>query len=106
VIRAVLLVSALALLTACESQHWEHPQTGTAKVEADTRECSETARREAWRYTGPGTLGGPAFARGPDGRVFVDPSPSRLYPSPSVEEAQLREYCMRSKGYRLAPDKQ
>ena len=35
--------------------------------------------------------------------VFV-PSPAPRFPDPGVQEGQFRDYCMRSRGYRLVPD--
>jgi hypothetical protein len=32
----------------------------------------------------------------------MDPAPR--FPDPGVQEGQLRDYCMRAKGYSLVPD--
>jgi hypothetical protein len=89
-------------LCACTQMHWEHPQLDAAQTQADLAECGQSARQEAWRYGTADPFGyGPRFGRGPDGRVFTDPAPR--FPDPAVQEGQLRDYCMRSRGYNLVP---
>jgi len=91
------------VLGACAPMHWENPQLGAAQTQNDLAACAQSARQEAWRYAAADPFGyGPRYARGPDGRVFADPAPR--ISDPSLQEGQLRDYCMRSRGYTLVPD--
>ncbi len=102
--RSIAALAVALVVVACTPQHWEHPQLGTQQAQADLQACNQSARQQSFRYGGSAFDYGPRFARGPDGRVFVDPSPTRPYPDPYLQEGQLRDYCMRSKGYQLVPD--
>jgi hypothetical protein len=103
VVLALGLLALVLLLSACTPMHWDHPQLGAAETQADLTGCTQSAHQQAWRYGMADPLGyGPRYARGPDGRVFVDQAPR--FPDPAVQEGQLRDYCMRAKGYRLVPD--
>jgi hypothetical protein len=101
---AARLVAASLLLasSACTPMRWEHPQLGIASAETDTQKCDYLAWRESWRYSHAfGYWDFPRYYRGRDGRL------RRAYPfyrrDPWFEEMWLRDYCMRSKGYRMVP---
>ncbi len=96
-------VGLAATVAACTPLRWEHPQFGFANAEADQQECNTLAWRESWRY-GPGfnMWDFPYYYRGRDGRLYHRAYPGFHY-SPFQEERRLRDYCMRSKGYRMVP---
>jgi hypothetical protein len=101
--RSHLAVCVVALLGACTPWRWEHPQLGLASLDSDIQECDTLAWRESLRYGhGFGAADFPGYYRGRDGRLY-----SRAFSGPRhnpfFEEMRLREYCMRSKGYRMAP---
>jgi hypothetical protein len=98
---AACLVAAAA---ACTPMRWEHPQLGIANADADMQECDLLAWRESWRYAyGFNAWHFPRYHRGRDGRLYY----YRHFPGPHhdafFEEMRLRDYCMRSKGYRAVP---
>jgi hypothetical protein len=101
----VLLIAAT--LAACTPMRWEHPQLGLASADADLRECSVRARQEAWRYSFMHQPWSYAFPyttyRDRDGRLrYAEPIFPR-YRDTTFDEWNLRDYCMRSKGYRMVP---
>lgn len=98
---AVLVV--LTALAGCTPMRWEHPQSGLDATESDLTDCSRSARQEAWRSSFMySTWDYPSYYRGRDGRRYRDPFPMRRRNS-TFDEWQLRDYCMRNKGYRLVP---
>jgi hypothetical protein len=105
-VRAGLIVGAVAALAACTPMRWEHPQLGVAAADEDVRDCSIKARQEAWRYSfmyQSWSYPRPYAYRDRAGRVhYADPVFPR-YRDPTFDEWNLRDYCMRSKGYKLVP---
>ena len=100
--RHTAAIGLALLLGACTApMHWEHPELGTSRLADDLTDCSRSAHLEVARYSAADYA--PRVTRGPDGRVSVEPAPAR--PDPYAQEAQLRDYCMRAKGYKLVPDK-
>ncbi|MBM3484523.1 MAG: hypothetical protein FJX66_14635 [Alphaproteobacteria bacterium] len=94
------------LLSACAgSLHWEHPVTGQQNLAADREECRRLADDEAWRYYRPLSLFGPftPFHHRFGHRRFWYSDPfydhDRFF-----RAAELRDFCMKSRGYRLVPD--
>ena len=94
---------AVFMLAACAPVRWEHPALGAAQSEADLEDCRRQAwieaQREAFFYYRPYPY------RGRDGRFYwryYDPywygAGDRFF-----RETQLRDFCMRSKGYNLVP---
>lgn len=87
---------------------WEHPQFGAASADEELRDCGVKARHEAWRYSftsHPWSYPYPmSYAyRDRNGRLrYADPIFPR-YRDTTFDEWNLRDYCMRSKGYRLVP---
>jgi hypothetical protein len=98
-----LLLLLLLTVAACTPMQWQHPLYGTTRAQADLTDCDHIALQEAWRY--------PAFSpfmtvphvhHLPNGQVIVDPTPNYAY-DPYYNTPQLRNFCMRSKGYELVP---
>jgi hypothetical protein len=102
-----LAVLALAAaLGGCTPMQWVKADAGAAQIHSDEEECRQNASREAsvrsWHYQ---TMA-PILARDASGRpftvwpsgAFADPYGNQL-----LEEHRLAQFCMESKGYRLAP---
>lgn len=100
--RGLAALTVLAAVAACTPMRWEHPQYGAAGTETDLTDCSRSARAEAWRQSFMYGGWGPTYYRGRDGRVYRDPFAMR-HRSSTFDEWQLRDYCMRNKGYQLVP---
>jgi len=83
----LLLCAALA---ACTPMQWVKPDASAEQLERDIAACRRQARQEArfggWldRSVGPRYLGDPLGER-------------------FMEESRLAHFCMRAKGYQLAP---
>jgi hypothetical protein len=96
----------LLLAAACAPMEWAKPDATAEQVSADAEYCRQEAWREVrWAYLGYGSFtpwmyrdgyGSPFIGRpfGP----FYDPLSDR-----SMEESRLANFCMRAKGYELAP---
>ena len=95
---------AAAALGACAPLHWEHPQYGTTRADADLQECDHAAIVQSNRSieTEP-TFVVPHVVTLPNGQRLVEPAPTFAY-APSSNLSELRSYCMRVKGYELVPD--
>jgi hypothetical protein len=102
-IHRLLAAVCLAAAAACTPLRWEHPQLGLANVETDQQECDSLAWRESLRFGyGFHMWEYPRYYRGRDGRLYM--RAFNLYRrDPFFEEMRLRDYCMRSKGYRMVP---
>ena len=99
-------IAALLLgLTACTPMQWARTDATPQQTEADEMQCQQDAWREVnnyylgYRAFGPWmyrhALGGPFYHPiGP----FFDP-----YSDRHMEEQRLANFCMRAKGYDLAP---
>jgi hypothetical protein len=100
-------IAASLLAVACTPMQWVKADADPTQSDTDSRDCQMQAWQEArWRsFT---TFGGyPAAYRDPFGRPFLapygpfhDPFGDRF-----MEEQRLANFCMRSKGYELAPTK-
>lgn len=100
--RPLAALALIALLGACSPMRWEHPQYGMAGTDTDLRDCTQSARTEAWRSSfGYSAFDHPRYYRGPNGQRYYDPFPMRR--DSTFDEWQLRDYCMRNKGYKLVP---
>lgn len=101
------LAATLLLATACTPMDWVKPDATPGQREADARQCQE----EAWREASSSYMGlyrpfGPWMYRDAFGRPlvsypygpFADPFGDRY-----TEEQRLANFCMRAKGYELAP---
>jgi hypothetical protein len=105
--RSLLAVLSLAV-AACAPMEWTGNDASPEQRAADLRACRDQAWREAsWLW--PNQYGGigPLVYADPLGRrllvwpyysPFADPYGDRF-----MEEARLSDFCMRAKGYELAP---
>jgi hypothetical protein len=98
----------LLLAAACAPLDWTRSDATSEQREADMSAC----RAQAWRETSWTSLGfrggmGPLAFSDPFGRrylgwpyysPFADPYGDRF-----LEESRLANFCMRAKGYELAP---
>jgi hypothetical protein len=97
----------LALATGCAPMEWTKPDTSPEQFTADSQQCEMAAWREArWGYMDNYGAFGPWMYRDAFGRPFAgrpfgpfyDPLGERY-----MEEQRLANFCMRAKGYELAP---
>jgi len=96
-----LSVAALLFLLGCSPAHWENPVTGTAGLAPDLAQCAQAARDEVAGY-GPETLAGwPTYPWPPRLELFEDPNFRAAWEW--NRETELRNFCMRLKGYQLEP---
>ena len=94
---------AAPALGGCTPLQWQHPVYGTSRTEADLAACDHAAIQESNRYIS--SLPTPAFPHVytlSNGQRVVDPAPQFAY-TPYADVSELRSFCMRSKGYELAP---
>ncbi len=99
--RLIGLLVAIAGLGGCTPQQWQHPVYGTSQLQADLAACDHIAMQESWRYSfSEPTVAFPHVYTLPSGQRVVDPYPR--YPS-YANTGELRNFCMRSKGYELVP---
>ena len=93
-------------LTACTPMEWVRPDATPQPVEADAVQCQQEAWREANNYYLGYRAFGPWMYRDAFSRPFLfhpvgpfyDPTSDRY-----LEEQRLANFCMRAKGYDLAP---
>jgi hypothetical protein len=107
--RFILTTAIVLLAAACTPMQWARNDARPESVQQDMQQCQLEAWREAswqsFRYFGSY---GPLIYRDPFGRrlmaypqgPFYDPFTDRF-----LEESRLASFCMRSKGYELAPVK-
>lgn len=92
------LAAALGASACAGGVHWEHAESGQLNLSRDVTECERLAAAEAWR-TAP--LFPFDYRYGRHGFWWNDP----FYDHPRFwREAELRDFCLRSRGYRLVPD--
>lgn len=103
--RLLALVSLVAALAACAPMEWTRGDATPEQREADMRACRDQAWREAtwnaFHYYGPTGVFADPFGRRtlwPYYSPFGDPFGDRF-----LEESRLANFCMRAKGYELAP---
>lgn len=99
---------SLLLLAACAPVEWARSDATPEQMAADMRACREQAAREtSWASLSTWGAYGPAMFSDPFGRrylgwpyfgAFSDPFGDRF-----MEESRLANFCMRAKGYELAP---
>jgi hypothetical protein len=98
---------ALALLAAaCTPMQWTRQDAGPEQLNQDMAQCRQEAWREAqWRSFLYRPIA-PVMLRDAQGRSFFG-WPSSPFGDPFgdrfMEESRLEHFCMRNKGYDLAP---
>jgi hypothetical protein len=101
------IAALLALATACTPMGWVKPDASSEQVAADTQECEQEAWREArWSYMAAYGPFNPWMYRDAYGRAFAGPPFGPFYDpfgDRYMEEQRLANFCMRAKGYELAP---
>lgn len=105
--RAFVLLIVTAFLSACGPPlAWERPSTSASEARVDAAECRRLAQDQAFRES---LL---AFPTGPHGyfpsRIGRRPYDPFFEPSfrRELRESELRDFCLRSRGYRLVPVQQ
>jgi len=100
--------SAILLLLAagCASMEWVKPDATPEQVAADAEMCEQEAWRETrWNYMTYGAFT-PWMYRDGFGHPFVGPPFGPFYDPLGdryMEQSRLANFCMRAKGYELAP---
>lgn len=98
----VCVVTAVGL-AGCTPLEWQHPQYGTSRTQADLAACDHAAIQESNRYAwSEPTFVVPHVVTLPNGQRLVEQGPQFGY-QPTSNLSELRSFCMRSKGYELAP---
>lgn len=93
----------LLLAAACTPMQWVRADADAAQADADSKDCQMQAWHEA-RLRSFTNLGPYYMYRDPFGRPYL--APSRFadpFGDRFMEESRLANFCMRSKGYELAP---
>lgn len=105
--RVLIVAATLFLVAGCAPMQWVRADGGPAELEQDMQQCEQAAWNEAnyqsFQYFGSF---GPFMYRDAFGRryfgsprsPFYDPFGDRF-----LEESRLANFCMRAKGYELAP---
>ena len=96
-------IAALVLAAAgCAPMKWIKPDATPEQLAADTQQCEQAAWSEANYYYMGYRPFGPWLYRG--GPFFHPVGPFYdLYYDRTMEEQRLANFCMRAKGYELAP---
>ncbi len=110
---AILALAIAGLLAACgPPMAWQKPGVTVAEAQADSRDCANLARNQAFRE---GFFGGPYGYPGYHGYYGAWPSRYGPYPGPfgysrhdtfmwrQQREGDLQNFCLRARGYHLAP---
>ncbi|HYY62548.1 MAG TPA: hypothetical protein VE756_14285 [Burkholderiales bacterium] len=99
-------IAATALLAAaCAPMEWTRSDVTPEELAADTQQCGQAAWREANYYSMGYRPFGPWLYRDAFGRPFFHPVGPFYDPfyDRTLEEQRLADFCMRAKGYELAP---
>ncbi|HEX6958928.1 MAG TPA: hypothetical protein VF194_13160 [Ferrovibrio sp.] len=108
--RLAFIILGLAPLVGCgPAMEWTKPNMSLAELQADRAECASLARDQAFRdsfYSQPffvpwSRYGDPWWPRSYYGGPFGDPMMYR-----AQRENELQSFCLRSRGYHLAPVQQ
>lgn len=104
---AVMLLAALPLAGCGPALEWTRPNTTLAEARQDSAECAGLAREQAYResfYHGWG-YGSPFFGMPGAYAGGFGPFPYRGYHDDfmwrSQRESDLRDFCLRARGYNL-----
>lgn len=96
-----LALAAVLLVAACTPMQWEDRRFGTVASNGDIQDCERSAYFEAQNQAFFNSLAWPRTFVGRDGRVYYRRWPD--HQDTFFLERQLFDYCMRAKGFRLAP---
>jgi hypothetical protein len=104
--RSPAIVFLAFLAAGCAPMQWTRADAAPGQVAQDLRECQDSAYWEAQSRPFGFQRIGPAVVQDSTGRRFLvypygpfaDPYGDRF-----MEEGRLASYCMRSRGYQLAP---
>src|SRR6266850_6295442 len=102
----LISIACAGLAAACTLMQWVKPDATPEQLSQDMAQCRQDAWREAQFRTWLYRPIGPTMVQDAQGRRFFvwpsspfgDPFSDQL-----MEEARLASFCMRSKGYELAP---
>ena len=95
---ARLLPFLCLLLAACAGPRWERPNTPPEIADRDDMDCQRWARTEASNRAS-GFYDGPVYSQ----RSISRPEPVfDRYGYRAMDENQLTDYCMRTRGYQPA----
>jgi len=105
-----MMLSALLLSGCGPGVEWTRPNTSLAELQQDSAECAGLARDQAFResfFYGPPGFAGPGYF-GPPGQSFRGwggyPFGYRDDFMWRVQrESDLRDFCLRARGYTLTP---
>ena len=109
--RHCVMFAVLALLAACgPPMAWTKPNVTEAEARLDHDECMGLARDQAFRESffgyGYGYHGfsrfGPGYPWSPYGRAY-SPFYNDSFMNRAQRENDLHSFCLRARGYRLAP---
>jgi hypothetical protein len=95
-----VMTAALGLVACAGGVHWEHSETGQLNLAKDHTECERLAAAEAWHE--PLTPLFPLHDR--FGRRRFAPFDPLYHHDRFWRKMQLRDFCMKSRGYRLVAD--
>jgi hypothetical protein len=91
------------LAAACAPRQWTHPQQGQAHLAQDLSDCNKMAEIRTYRFAERDSFaGGPESFRGIEYRPTFE-SPSDHRSDQVLAQAETRKWCMRDKGYVMAP---
>src|SRR5882762_10414327 len=90
---------------ACAPMEWVMPEATPEQLAADQQFCQQQAWQEASNYALGARPFGPWLYRDAPGRPFFHPVGPFYDPfyDRTMEEQRLANFCMRAKGYELAP---
>lgn len=87
------------LVAACAPMDWTRSDVAPEQVQADMKACRDQAWREtSWAPFAFADPFGRRYMGWPYYTPFADPYGDRF-----LEESRLANFCMRAKGYELAP---
>jgi hypothetical protein len=99
--RSWIAIAAL-IVAGCAPMNWVRPDATPEQLAADTQQCEQEAWREANYYYAGATPFGPWLYRGDPFFHTAGPFFNPYYDR-TMEEQRLANFCMRAKGYDLAP---
>jgi len=100
----VPVVAVIGALAACgPPMAWQKPGVTLAQAEADSRECAGLARHQAFRESFFGPPGYYGYPYGPWPYRYGYYGYHDPYMWRGQREGDLQDFCLRARGYQLAP---